>query len=299
MFHLGIDYMYTFFAALMAFGLSFIPLTAEEEETLQDTSYTFNSPHESEELANCCYPCQEYDQPAIYYDGPPPCCFSCNPCCSHFYFGLEGGWAIGLGYADRITDVGFRANGAAYNTYAHSGYNVGANLGYRWSCVWRTDLSYTYIKPSSYQWRLDDFLDALADNRLKARLHSHLVLLNTYLHLNALYCFLPWLDPYITGGIGVAINHLDHIQQKNQFGAFIANIYSHRDTHFGARVGIGAMKYFCRSWIIDFGFNANYIGRVASKDKQTNAIGTEQIIGPYHFENNWIGTFYLGLKYAF
>lgn len=233
---------------------------------------------------------------AVYYSCPPSACFSCDPCGRHFYVGLDGGWAIGLGYADRVKNVGGGNTTTAYNAYARSGYHVGGNLGCRWNCLLRTDLSYTYLKPHSYKWRADTPSGPLGI-RFDSRLHSHLILFNTYLHLNGLSCFFPCLDPYITGGIGVAINHLDRIREI--VPASVANIQSSTQTHFGARLGIGAMKRFSRCWVVDGGFNANYIGRVASDNRRTNANGTLDIIGPYHFENNWVGTFYLGVKRIF
>lgn len=282
--------MYKFCATLLTLGLSSISLLANTE--LTEVSYPVVN---QDEILNCSPAC---NFPSIYSDCPPPSYFPCRPCCRHFYVGLDGGWAIGLGDADRISGVGAGVNGFAYNAHAHSGYHVGANLGYRWNCLLRTDLSYTYLKPNSYHWRLDA-PGAEQNIRFKAHLHSHLVLLNTYLHLNALYCFLPCLDPYITGGVGVATNRLDDISETLNSGAFVGRIQSFTKTNFGARVGIGAMKYFCRSWIVDFGFNANYIGRVDSNNIRNNANGGVSTLGAYRFENNWIGTFYLGLKYAF
>ena len=230
-------------------------------------------------------------------------CIPCRPACCHFYLGIEGGWAIGLGYADRVEFVGGSNAGIAYNPYASSGYHVGLNLGYRWNRFLRTDLSYTYLKPHSYKWKLNAFpiqgLGAGFNSRFKGDLHSHLVLFNTYLHLNAICCFLPFIDPYITGGVGVAINHLGPATETLQLGTFEATISSFTQTNFGARVGIGAMKYFCRCWVVDCGFNANYIGRVASDNTRTFSDGVTLFIGPYHFENNWIGTFYLGVKRTF
>ncbi len=286
--------MHKFCAALIAFGLSIITLIAEAEGTLHDTSCTFIHPHESGEIANCCHPCQEYTPPITYHESPLP------TCCSHFYVGIEGGWSTGLGHANKSRGVGGFFTGIAEGPRADSGYNVGASLGYRWNCLLRTDLSYTYLHPNHYNCNTF-FPNPDQTDLFKAHLHSHLILLNTYMHLNAVYCLLPWIDPYITGGVGVAVNRMDDIREfASGEESFFAKIHSYTHTNFGARVGVGVMKYFCHCWILDLGFNANYIGRVRSDNSRTFiARGTSQPIGKYDFKNNWIGTFYLGLKYAF
>lgn len=224
--------------------------------------------------------------------------------CPHFYVGIEGGWSTGLGHANKSRGVGDNFTGIAEGPRATSGYNVGASLGYRWNCLLRTDLSYTYLHPKHYNW--NTFFSVAGNNvtePFKAHLHSHLVLLNTYMHLNALYCLFPWMDPYISGGVGVAVNRLDDIREfpgELEGGPFFARIQSHTHTHFGARLGAGVMKYFCSCWIVDLGFNANYIGKVRSGNSRTFVSGApRQPIGKYDFKNNWIGTFYLGLKYIY
>lgn len=283
---------------MTALYLSIIPLTASEGSEPEPLASISKA-----EMANCCFANPEYMLPTIYYDCPSMNCAPCWPVCHHFYLGVEGGWAIGLGYADRVSFVNANNNGVAYDAYPSSGCHVGANLGYRWNRLLRTDLSYTYLRPGSYKWKSDFFPISSAVNptfniRYKGNLHSHLVLFNTYLHLNAICCFLPCLDPYLTAGVGVAINHLGPTKEIFQ-SVTVSTTSAFTQTNFGARVGIGAMKYFCRCWIADFGFNANYIGRVGTDDTRTLTNGTTQFIGPFHFENNWIGIFYLGVKRTF
>lgn len=294
--------MYGLLTSLLALSFSITPLLAEEEAP-HDIDEAIALPSTQEDaLASCFFPCQVPPLPPDCYVHPSSFCVSCQRSCSHFYVGLEGGWGTRLSSADKSTGVGAFFNAEAEGPRADSGYHVGASLGYRWSCLLRTDLSYTYLHPNHYNWTTS-FSGNLTEP-FKANLCSHLLLFNTYVHLNALYCLFPWLDPYISGGVGVAINRLDNIREfpavEESQGPFFARIQSHTQTHFGARLGIGAMKYFCRCWIVDLGFNANYIGRVRSGSSRTFvSTGASQSIGKYDFKNNWIGTFYLGLKYAF
>ena len=255
------------------------------------------------EIASCYYPYQECMLPSNYYSGPPPPCFPCKPCYSYFYVGGEGGWLQRLRHVPNRLGVGFNNLGTAFDAKVYPGYTVSANIGYRWNCLWRTDFSYTYFHPKSLQGKTRFPINVVES--FKAHLHSHIALFNTYVHLVGLCELFPCFDPYITCGVGVALNRFDHIQEFNTAGIHYANIQPYTQSQFAGRLGVGVMKYFCRSWILDLGFNANYIRSIRSGNERETfnipgvSVASHEKIGIYRFKNLWIGNFYLGLKYAF
>jgi hypothetical protein len=219
-----------------------------------------------------------------------------NPQHSHFYIGVDAGFCTGLGHADRSIDSGVGNFILGHSARPHSGHHGGFNLGYRWSCLLRTDFSYTALRPNSYQWKGDPLTGPVSD--FNAKLNSDLWLANIYFHLNGFCCAFKWIDPYITGGIGYVYNLLNDIKQFSggADSSLVANIASRGFSNIGGRLGIGFLKYF-GNWIFDFGFHGNYLGRITSGNFQSN--GLQQTIGPFNFKNNWIGTLFFGLKYGF
>ena len=283
-------------ALIIALSLSVFSLIANESETCPAQTY-------EDEVANCCYPPQHYIFPNDYDDYPPPPCLCYKPCYSYYYVGFDGGWMLRLKHVPPHSRVGAGNLGTAFDAKAEPGYTVGASIGYRWNCLLRTDISYTFLHPKSHNWKTRFPLDVTES--FKAYLHSHLVLFNTYFHPNEFLCLFSSLDPYITCGVGVAINQLDHIKEFTPSGIFYSEIQSYTQTQFAGRLGVGVMKYFCRCWIMDVGFNANYIKSIRSGNERetfnvpgVSTAGHEKI-GVFRFKNNWIGNFYLGLKYAF
>ena len=249
----------------------------------------------------CFYPGQESFLPSNCYSYPPPP-ISIQPCYSYFYVGLEGGWIHRLRHIPKHSGVGVNNIGTSFDAKAQQGYHVGASIGYRLNTLLRMDISYTYLHPKTFNWTAD-FLGEQPDT-FKAKFNTHLVLFNTYVHLNGLCCPFPTWDPYITCGVGAALSRLDNIQELFS-GIYYAKIQPYTQTQFAGRVGVGVMKYFCRCWILDLGFNANYIRSIRSGNERETfnipgvSVASHEKIGVYRFNNLWIGNFYLGLKYAF
>lgn len=214
-----------------------------------------------------------------------------------FYVGAEGGWAIGL--TDK-TGFGGGAlfNGPSFDARARSGYMVGANVGCRFNSLFRSDLSYTFLR-EPYRWT------ALSTNNnfplsFSSTLRSHLFLLNGYLNLNSLFCLCPGWDPYVGVGLGVAVNQLRNVQEFTSLNSqFVADINNGNRTNFAARFGLGITRCLWRRTVLDLAFNANYIGQVHTGNARTLSTGQVGPIGIYRFRNNWIGTISLGLKYLF
>lgn len=249
----------------------------------------------------CFYPGQECFLPSNCYSYPPPP-ISIQPCYSYFYVGLEGGWIHRLRHIPKHTRVGGNNEGISFDAKIKQGYHIGANIGYRLNTLLRMDVSYTFLHPKSFIWKAR--FPGNDVETFQAQFHSHLVLFNTYVHLNGLCCPFPTWDPYITCGVGGALSRLDQIKEFSPTGIYFSKIQPYTQTQFAGRVGIGIMKYFCRCWILDLGFNANYIRSIRSGNERETfltpiSIDGHQKIGVYRFNNLWIGNFYLGLKYAF
>jgi len=224
-----------------------------------------------------------------------------NCCCPYWYVGVEGGWCRGLGHPDEHSGVGGVFTAIAHDAKATSGYNVGVNLGRRWNCYWRTDISYNYLHPRKYNWFIDQPPVGLpAENNIpfKAKLDAHVILANAYFHLNGI---LPvaFFDPYINAGFGFTFNRLHDIVEISLTNGSRAPINSKTTGTFAARFGVGILKEIFNCWIFDVGFNAYYIGNVHTGSFRTNADGSVNRVGVTDFKNNWIGTVNVGVKYAF
>lgn len=294
--------MNTICATIIACALSFTSLIAEEK-IVHDLTCSSMIPPVSDEVANCFNPCQDYMLPNSFPSCEALPCFLFKPCFSYFYLGFEGGGMFRLSHIPKKPRVGGLSQGIAFDAKPHPGYSLGASVGYRWNCLLRTDLSYTFLHPASFRWKT--FFVPPNPEPFKAHLHSHLFLFNTYAHLNEWLCFFSSLDPYITCGVGVALSRLDHIQEFSSSGTFYSKIQPYTQAQFAGRLGLGIMKHFCRCWILDLGFNANYIKSLRSGNERVvfavpgiSSAGRGKI-GVYRFKNVWIGNFYLGLKYAF
>lgn len=215
---------------------------------------------------------------------------------SHFYVGVDGGWSKSINRAARSFGVGEAFNGTAYYGQAMSGYTVGANIGVKCNVLFRADLSYTFFS-NQYKW-LASFPGQEIIEPFQGFLNTHLVLINSYLHLNAFTCLFPCFDPYIGGGIGISVNHLYDIEEGNTGFTTPVIIEENTALNFGARLGFGILRCLPAGFIADLGWFANYIGGVRTGETRTRE-GITKPIGVYIHRNNWISTLFLGLKKYF
>jgi opacity protein-like surface antigen len=238
-------------------------------------------------------------EPLLVMESPVFPYASCPPCYnfwSRFYVGLDGGWATGFSTSKRDLGGGPLASTSSSISYGLSiqaGYNVGANIGFILCPCLRTDFSYTFLS-NPVKWQNQSSGGAAFS--LNAQLHSHLLLWNAYLHLNDFSSCCSF-SPYLTGGIGFAINDLGKVSERNASSVLTSNDQGHSHTNFGARFGLGLLKPFRSTWVLDMGTFINYIGTVESGNRQTPLAGGSSIpIQPYRHIDNWIGTFYVGVK---
>lgn len=224
--------------------------------------------------------------------------------CHPFYVGVDAGWCGGIG---RSTSQGSGTVhiGKNFDAHAQSGWIVNTQVGYKFNQWSRAEIQYVYFK-NSYKW-VTDFGGGDVEN-FTSKIASHLALVNYHLDLGS-SCYPSCFKPYITGGIGLAFNTLSDIEERSPFGfnfpsdVVFANIESHTHTNFCAQVGMGVSKSFYRRLLVNLKFNAYYLGTIKSGNTRdlvnssVPAIGTQ--IGPYKFENIWMGSFTLGIGYLF
>lgn len=235
--------------------------------------------------------------------------------CQNFYIGVDGGFAYGLVQARSDFSVNNintpppavpPSASTTYNCSNGPGFHVGANAGY-WLCPsLRTDISYSYIKTpvrweTQYVFSSPDFLEVASDF-FAAYNNCHLILWNGYYHLNQFFNCVDF-SPYISGGIGLAVNSLGKTDVRNNGGILIGRINNATNTNFAARFGLGFLKPFC-NWVLDMGFNFQFIGAI--KTGTTLSLfpradlpsGLDQPINRHQHFSNWLGTFYVGIKYG-
>jgi opacity protein-like surface antigen len=213
------------------------------------------------------------------------------------YVGVDGGWSTGLFASNRSIHGGplsLASSSVSYGLDVVAGYHVGGNVGLAICRCCRTDLSYTYFN-NPVKWQNAFF--GTGTNSYDAKLQTHLVLWNAYLHASDYVNDCLGFSPYVGAGVGAAFNHLGKITERT-FGATVfAHNSGHTEANFAARFGLGLLKPFCHRWALDMGFNFNYIGRAQSGKTQELITGVPITINPYKHSNIWLATFYLGLKY--
>ncbi len=222
---------------------------------------------------------------------------ACRDVFNQVYVGFEGGWGTGLFKSNRSIHNGPAATLTSTVDFGLDilpGYHVGGNVGYVFNRCWRTDISYTYLH-NVVQWQTA-FLGT-STHSFDATHHTHLILWNAYLHLTDYLNGCLGFSPYLTGGVGVAINVLNTIKERDFSTTLLARDNGSRHKNFGARFGMGVLKPFCDQLALDMGFNVNFIGNIRSGRRQNLTTGGSVPITSFRHSNNWITTFYVGLKY--
>lgn len=224
--------------------------------------------------------------------------------CSYFYLGVEGGWITGLTQATPDTNVGPAAmNGVSANPMPRAGFEVGGNIGYRFPCFFRSEFAYTFER-QSYDWQAYFLSTAVAPQpptvvqSFQAKLNSHLLFWNQYLQFGDFCPVVANFDPYLQGGIGVAFNRLKETKEIAAGSVLTARLADKTATQLAFRFGLGTLVYSSSCWMLDMGIQVTYLGEVRSGNTRTLVSGVTQNIGPYEFENNWIGVFNVGVKFG-
>jgi hypothetical protein len=227
---------------------------------------------------------------------------NCSPkCCGlfdNYYIGCEGGWSAPFLITPRSSETEFRGiPRISRDLHLSSGYHFGLNVGCMCNRYMRVDISYTFLSNPA-RWRLQ--LDGM-EGTFDAQLHTHLVLFNGYLHLNKLCRLKLHFAPYLTAGIGAVVTDLTHVKEHNAPALFtlVNGERGITDSNFAARVGLGFLKPFFCNWVIDAGFNLNYIGGIATGNQLPldEILITGIIPDPLEHPHNWISTLFIGLKY--
>jgi len=228
-------------------------------------------------------------------------CLIAAPLCARedfFYAGVEGGLVTGLSQATLKRNTGSVFADVATNAIPRAGFEVGASFGYKLPCLWRTEVAYAFHR-QSYEWIIIATTPGAGFN---AKLQSHLLMWNNYLHLRDIYrCpqSISNIDPYLSGGIGAAWNTFKEASEYQANSIEIATFDSRTTSQFAFSLGVGFLAYSSQMWIIDTFFRATYIGEVRTPGTRNfTLVSGTQPVGAYRFENNWIGTFGVSLKFG-
>lgn len=229
-------------------------------------------------------------------------CLMAAPLCARedfFYAGVEGGFVTGLSQATLKRNVGSAFNSIGSNPSPRVGFEVGGSVGYKLPCLWRTEVAYAFHR-QSYDWTLNNNLNI--DAVFNAKLQTHLLMWNNYLHLRDIYrCpqSISSIDPYLSCGIGGAWNTLKDTIEYQSNSLELATLDSRTTSQFAFSLGVGFLAYSSQMWIVDTFFRATYIGEVRTPGTRNfTLVPGSQPVGPYRFENNWIGTFGVSLKFG-
>ena len=238
------------------------------------------------------FTCKLQSQDLNFFDPPP------------LYVGIDAGSSFGIGKSSS-EGSGRSFSGKSFDARAQSGWTINAQVGCLLNSWSRAEIQYVFLK-NSYNW-ISDFGSGDIEN-FNANMHAHLALANYFLSLGSLFNS-GSVEPYISVGVGVAFNSLFDIEERTPFGfglpgdQVFARIQSHRHTNFCAQAGGGIKKRFCKNLLLNLKFNAYYLGKFKSGNTRDIVaifppIDNERI-GPFKFENIWLGSVTLGLGYMF
>ncbi len=222
------------------------------------------------------------------------CAGSCWSCPGSFrrpgssYLAFDGSWTFRITPSSRTTGSGaVFGGGGTGRARMSNGSGLGARIGYNINPSWRTDVSYQFFE-SPYRWTAT-FANA-QPSTFNTDIKSHIILWNTYVHP----CQgLATYDPYIGGGIGVAVNEIGNAREMFTGGGG-ALVKGDSYIDLAGRVTAGVLIPVTERAQIDFSCNVTYIGKARTNNTR-NVNGAVQPIRPYVFDDNFIGAINLGL----
>jgi len=213
-----------------------------------------------------------------------------------FYVGVNAGknWASG---GNGSTDVaGGLLNASLYDINAKSGGLVGGAIGYKFSDLWRTDVSYTRLK-NILNWK-GDFKGLATPTHFTSDTTSHVLLLNGYLHAKGLNeDTFNTFDPFIGAGIGFVRNRVTNVVETSNTGAFVSYPADGRELHPAIRVGVGVDTQITPALTFTPALDAYWLGEFQTGDTRVGASPTR--IGAWTADGIYSVGVSLGLRYTF
>lgn len=273
----------------------------------QNPGYYIPEPQYYDRNSGSPTPTPEYyvQNPQYYPQAPEYCPEYCDTqlpeyCtvkkCRPYYVGIDAGWCFGLSDSSSQRNGG-DFTGVSSDAHSQSGSTMSVAVGRSLNKFLRADIQYTFLS-TPYAWDTN-FGDGTIEP-FTARLHAHLLLANVYLHLNPFFrC--KYFDSYVAGGVGAAFNSFKDILERSSLNShnIFSRVESHSHNNFAGRVGIGIMRSLGNCGIVNLEFNSYYVGTFLSGSRRDFPDGGSEIIGPYKFNNNWLGSLSLGFKFIF
>lgn len=216
-----------------------------------------------------------------------------------FYVGLNGGmnWLNG-GDGDTET-AGNSHTGSLSDVEGDQGSLLGGVAGYKFSDLWRADISYTRLN-NKLDWQ-GVFPGGGVNSAFTSDASSDVVMLNGYVHAKGFdEDTFATFDPFIGAGIGFTSNRLTHIVESNaSTGAFAADIRDGKKIHPAFRLGVGLDANIAPSLTLTSSLDAYWLDGFETGDSRVLAAGTFQNIGAWQTKDAISVGISIGLRYAF
>jgi hypothetical protein len=217
-----------------------------------------------------------------------------------FYVGIDGGrsWSANVGNGEGTT-YGKNFNGTISDSGQDGGAVVGANIGWRFSDLLRTDISYAYLRGDA-KWT-GRFPAGTNPTNFTADTQSHVLLLNGFLHGKGVAPGLfSVVDPFIGGGIGWTRNTLSDINES-QDGALGARVARGTTDQFAYRLGGGFDIPINESLTFTTKADFYWLGNFNSGDsRQAQQAGwATGAIGAWQQTDSRLMVTTVGLRYSF
>ncbi|GAA0633401.1 hypothetical protein GCM10009100_40490 [Thalassospira tepidiphila] len=216
-----------------------------------------------------------------------------------FYVGLNGGvnWLKG-GDGDTET-AGGNHNGSLYDIEGDHGSLLGGVAGYKFSDLWRADISYTRLN-NKLDWK-GVFPGGGLHSAFTSDASSDVVMLNGYLHAKGFdEDTFATFDPFIGAGIGFTSNRLTNIVESNaSTGSFEADVHDGKKIYPAFRLGVGLDANIAPSLTLTSSLDAYWLGGFETGDGRDRAASGFQEIGAWQIDDVVSVGISVGLRYAF
>lgn len=176
-----------------------------------------------------------------------------------FYAGLNGGKNWFRGGDGGSDTAGGNHNGSLFEIDGDDGSLLGGVVGYKFSDLWRADISYTRLN-NKLDWK--GAFPGGADSAFTSDSRSDVVMLNGYLHAKG-YAedIFDTFDPFIGAGIGFTNNQLDDVVEADATsGALISNVNDGDKIQPAFRLGLGLDVNIAPSLTMTSSLDAYWLG---------------------------------------
>jgi hypothetical protein len=217
-----------------------------------------------------------------------------------FYVGLNVGsnW---LEHAESGSNVaGGNNNGTLVDIDGSDGLLLGGFVGYKFSDMWRADISYTRLN-NDLSWRGVFGGVASSASAYTADTTSDVFLLNAYLHGKGLFeGAFDTVDPFVGVGVGFAKNKMKNVKEASyRTGASIAAVDSDSETSTVVRLGVGVDVNVSPALTMTSSIDAYWLGDFKTGDSRDRTTAGQQDIGAWRVDDVVTYTASVGVRYSF